>query len=309
MNEAIHAMLMRMPKHIFENNKIFYFHEGEDHMGYPVLDYYGHFRNKRTAFSPYETFPPEHLTDEENRILEVTKCYSSDAAEAENEFVKIGIWRLLSCIIYLNSKGLRKGDVIKEIMGVINHSTVNMLIDTLCIEIYGYKWHYYAMTLFSWIYAVIRFRMDNETTLKQVATLEENLKGVQNLVIQKFAEEERVDDLKGQLKESENLLKETDAKRAGAQFEIFRLGNQVNDLEGRVKDDSEKLDEAHLEILRLENEKQESFQEENRVLSSRVRVLEGKNAQLHLSMMVMTDKEFAGRRVTRSNSKRKSPTP
>ena len=40
--------------------------------------------------------------------------------------------------------------------------------------------------------------------------------------------------------------------------------------------------------------------EENRVLSSRVQVLEGENAQLELSIQVMTNKRLVGHRGTRS---------
>ena len=323
MHKAIYDILMKMPK---SAENIYYVHK-MDHMGVPLGDYYANrdnFIKQRTTFSPFAKFPPECLTDEEKCILkEITHCYSLDAADdadadAADVFVNIGLSRIASCLIFLKTdlrllpvfETPRIRVIIKEIMDAENHrddnGTVDMLIDTIGVDTDGYTHN--PITLIPWINAVIRQRLDDEAKRKRVTTIEKTLKGL-NLVIKKFAEEDlakRVDDLEGKLKESKNLLKETDAKHAGAQFEIFRLGNQVNDLEGRVKDG------ANLEILRLGNEKQESFQEENRILSSRVRVLEEENAQLELSIQVMTDKTdktFVGRRVTRSNSKCKSPIP
>ena len=346
-----------------------------DHRGLPLEDYYLGYSNRRcarTAFSPFDEFPPHHKTEEEVFILETMDGYYSDAANGEDDYVKIGLWRIASCFIHIMmgpyySTGPRIRDIIKNIMNVDEHQDdygiVDMLIDTLGVDTDGYKHN--PITVVSWIYAVFRLRIDEKEMRDGRTANDKKCKALEELVDRKFVEEESVASLTKRLEASEDRHKkrsredavkfdeersklakrleeksdefdkelakrlkeksdEFDEELAVVKFNVYRLENQVKDYEGRLKvsegrlkfsegrlkfsegrlRDSERRrgdsEDGRLELLKDDEEHRNNKQhdaDENRALSSRIRVLEGEKAQLQLSIDVMT----SGRRLTRSS--------
>ena len=124
--EAIHAIFMKMPKSLSLLNYI----QDMDHRGLPLDDYYldRDRRRPRTAFSPFDKFPPMSKTEKEVYIVRMMDCYYSEAANAEDDYAKIGLWRITSCFMHLMAdRQLHPGtdpricDIIKDIMDAENH--------------------------------------------------------------------------------------------------------------------------------------------------------------------------------------------